>query len=145
MYALTAYRPTNALSRRLDDLLGDSGFESSNRAISATNWPKVDIAESENGYKISADLPGLDKKDVTVTVEDGVLTIEGEKQSEHEKKEKGRYYHLERSYGKFSRSFSLPENVDAEKINAKFAHGVLELELTKRPEAKPKAIEVKVD
>ena len=136
-------RPSTTLSSFFDDFFGENAFESVNREFSAGAWPKVDIEETENGYAIRADLPGMDKKDVSITVENGTLRIEGEKTEEH-KKEKGRYYHLERSYGRFSRSFALPEDTDMEHIVAAMNNGVLELTLPKNEAAKPKAIEVKV-
>ena len=105
----------------------------------------MDIAESENGFRISADLPGLSKQDIKLSVEDGVLSISGEKKQEVEKKEKDRYYHFERSYGRFCRSFTLPANVDSANIDARYNNGVLEVHLRKTEEAKPKAIEVKVE
>ncbi len=137
-------RPMSTLSSWFDELLGNNVFESVNRVVSTGLWPKVDIEESDTGYTIRADLPGLDKKDVAITVENGTLRIEGEKKEEN-KKEEGRYYHLERSYGKFSRTFALPENMDAQKISATMNNGVLVLTLPKGEEVKPKAIEVAVN
>jgi HSP20 family protein len=137
-------RPMSTLSSWFDELLGNNVFESVNRVVSTGLWPKVDIEESDTGYTIRADLPGLDKKDVAITVEKGTLRIEGEKKEEN-KREEGRYYHLERSYGKFSRTFALPENMDAQKISATMNNGVLVLTLPKGEEVKPKAIEVAVN
>jgi len=105
----------------------------------------VDIVEEKDAYKITADVPGMDKKDIKVEVENEVLTISGEKKEEKTEKDKNRYYHLERSYGAFSRSFKLPENVSSENIEAKYNNGVVELKLNKKEIAKPKAIEVKID
>jgi HSP20 family protein len=136
--------PFTALSSHLDDLFSDNIFESIDRKLITGSWPKVDISESDNGYIIKADLPGMDKNDVSISVENDVLTITGEKTDEH-KREKGKYYHLERSYGKFCRSFSLPDGVDAEKITASMKNGVLELEILKSEKLKPKSIEIKVD
>lgn len=104
--------------------------------------PAVDITEDDGGYKITAELPGLEEKDVEVTLSDDVLTIKGEKSTETEKKEKN--YHLsERSYGAFQRSFVLPVGVDADKIAASVAKGVLTVTVPKGAAAKPKTIEVK--
>jgi len=104
--------------------------------------PAVDITEDDSGYKITAELPGLEDKDVEVTLTDDVLTIKGEKSTETEKKEKN--YHLsERSYGAFRRSFVLPESVDSDKIVASVAKGVLTVAVPKAAAAKPKTIEVK--
>ena len=106
--------------------------------------PAVDIAESEKAYEITAELPGMDEKNVEVKVANGNLTIKGEKQEEKEEKKKDYYLH-ERHFGSFERSFEIPEGVDADKIEAKFKKGVLTVTLPKKPEAqKPaKKIEVK--
>jgi len=135
--------PITSLFDELGDLFG-STFDLSGMNIAGSLYPTVDITESDNGYRITADLPGLSKEAIKVSVEDGVLSISGEKKQESEKKEKDRYYHFERSYGKFCRSFSLPANVDNANIDAKYNNGVLEVLLKKTEEAKPKAIEVKV-
>jgi len=106
--------------------------------------PAVDVVESEKAYQITADVPGMDEKNIEVKVADGVMTIKGEKQEEKEEKRKD--YHLqERSFGSFQRSFQLPETVDPDKIEASFKKGVLTVTLPKKPEAqKPaKKIEVK--
>lgn len=106
--------------------------------------PNVDMDETDEKYTISAELPGMDEKDVSVTVEGGVLSISGEKKSETEEKRKN--YHLsERSYGAFRRSFRLPENVDSDRIAAAFTKGVLTVTLPKTAEAKAsqRRIEVK--
>ena len=135
--------PVATLFDELENLL-NTGFSWSGRDLAGSLYPLVDITESDTGYRIAADLPGLSKEDIHVSVENDVLTISGEKKREEEKHEKGRYYHYERSFGKFSRSFTLPANVDSANIEAKFANGVLEINLKKTEAAKPKAIEVKV-
>jgi HSP20 family protein len=108
------------------------------------DWaPSVDISETESEYQIKAEIPDVKKEDVKVTLEDGVLTIQGERK--HEKEEKGKKYHrIERSYGSFVRTFSLPDVIDDDKVKAEFKDGVLDLHLPKSEKAKPKAIEVKV-
>lgn len=108
------------------------------------DWtPSVDISETEGEYQINAEIPDVKKEDVKVTLEDGVLTIQGERK--HEKEEKGKKFHrIERSYGSFVRTFSLPDVIDEEKVKAEFKDGVLNLHLPKSEKAKPKAIEVKV-
>ncbi len=98
--------------------------------------PAVDVVESENGYEITADLPGMDEKNIEVKVTDGVLTMKDERQEEKEEKKKD-YYLQERSFGSFQRSFELPETVDADKIEASFKKGVLTVKLPKKPEAFP--------
>jgi HSP20 family protein len=112
--------------------------------MTVADWvPSVDVSETEGEYQIKAELPEVKKEDVKVTVEDGVLTIQGERK--HEKEEKGKKYHrVERSYGSFVRSFTLPDLVDEEKVKAEFKDGVLNVQLPKSEKAKPKAIEVAV-
>jgi HSP20 family protein len=108
------------------------------------DWvPSVDVSETEGEYQIKAEIPDVKKEDVKVTVEDGVLTIQGERK--YEKEEKGKKYHrVERSYGSFIRSFTLPDLVDEAKVKAEFKDGVLNLQLPKSVKAKPKSIEVTV-
>ena len=105
--------------------------------------PALDVSEDENAYRLNAELPGVDPKDVHVTVESGVLTLRGEKKEESEKKEKN-YHRLERRYGSFSRSLRFPVEVDAEKVEARYNNGVLEITVPKAESVKPKRIEVKV-
>src|SRR5690606_24650924 len=109
-----------------------------------TMLPEVDLREDEKQVMIEVDLPGVDEKDVSVTMANGVLTIKGEKKSEREEKEEN-YYLAERSYGKFERSLSLPETIDENKIEAKFDKGVLKITAPKKPEAikAEKKIEIK--
>lgn len=102
----------------------------------------VDIYEEPDAILIEADLPGLTRDEVKVSVEDNILTVEGERKLEHEDK-KENYRRIERSYGLFSRSFTLPWSVDADKVEATFKDGVLRIRLPKREEARAKQIEVK--
>lgn len=105
--------------------------------------PAVDLAEEDNRYVLTAELPGLDDKDVELSLVDDVLTIKGEKKDERE--EKGAGYHVsERRYGEFRRSFRLPDDVDADKIAASFKKGVLTVELPKHPEAAKKAKKIAI-
>ncbi|MBI5116853.1 Hsp20/alpha crystallin family protein [Candidatus Poribacteria bacterium] len=106
--------------------------------------PAIDMYEDENKVVVKAELPGLTDKDIDVNIMNGTLTVKGEKKKEEEKKEHG-FYRLERSYGAFSRSITLPAAVDAGKVTASFKNGILEIELPKKEEAKPKQIKVKVD
>jgi HSP20 family protein len=109
-----------------------------------TDWtPAVDVTETEKEYLIKAELPELKREDVKVEVLDGVVTIEGERKQEKEEKGK-RFHKVERSYGKFVRQFALPTDVEAEKVQAEFKEGVLNVHLPKTAIAKPKGIEVKV-
>jgi HSP20 family protein len=112
--------------------------------LTVADWvPTVDISETELEYLIKAELPEVKKEDVKVTLEDGVLTIQGERK--YEKEEKGKRFHrVERSYGSFVRSFTLPEEIDDSNVKAEFKDGMLNLHLPKSEKARPKAIEVKV-
>jgi HSP20 family protein len=137
--------PITSLSDIVDDLFGSSVFSFGDRDITNSAWPRVDIAEDKDNYTIKADLPGLAKDDISINVENNVLTISGEKREEKREHEKDRFYHYERSYGKFSRSFNLPEDADVNTIDASYTNGVLALAIKKNERAKPKAIEVKVN
>ena len=105
--------------------------------------PRVDVHENEKGYTIDAELPGIDKKDIKVEVKDKILTISGERKQE-KKTEEAKYYKEERYYGKFQRTFSLPDTVDTEKISANYKDGILTLYLLKQEKALPKEISVEV-
>ena len=112
--------------------------------MTITEWaPSVDIIEDEKEWLVKADLPEVKKEEVKVTVENGVLTITGERKFEKEEKDK-KYHRIERSYGNFLRSFTLPDGADGSKVNAEFKDGVLKVHLPKGEKAKPKAVEVKV-
>jgi HSP20 family protein len=109
-----------------------------------TVWaPAVDVRETNDEIQVSAELPGLSPQDVNVTVENGVLTISGEKKQEvQEGKEDSNYYLYERRYGRFERSFSLPRTVNADKVKAQFENGVLTIGLPKAEAAKPRRVQV---
>jgi len=106
--------------------------------------PAMDVSENADAYKLTAELPGMSEKEIEVALSDGMLTLTGEKKQEKEQKDKN-YYLSEREYGSFKRSFTLPDGIDADKISAEFAKGVLTITLPKKPEAKaaPKKVEVK--
>lgn len=109
-----------------------------------STWaPSVDIAERDEDYLVKVELPGVNKDDVKITLQDNVLTIRGEKHQENESKD-SRYHRVERTYGGFQRSFVLPSAVKSEKIDASYKDGILTVSLPKAEEAKPKQIEVKV-
>jgi len=113
-------------------------------SLTTAEWmPLVDIAEDEGDYIISAELPDVAREDVKVTVENGILTISGERKFEKEEKNK-RWHRVERSYGSFARSFALPENGDVGKVNAEFKNGMLKVRVAKSEAARPKQIEVQV-
>ena len=106
--------------------------------------PRVDIAETDKAFVIKAEIPEVNKEDVKITVDNGVLTVRGERKQE--KEEKGKKFHrVERYYGSFTRSFTLPDNVDETKIKASFKDGMLNLSIQKAEEAKPEVIDVKVE
>jgi HSP20 family protein len=113
--------------------------------LSFADWaPSVDIEEAEDKYVIKADLPGVDKKDINVKLENGVLSIRGEKRIEKETGKDTKQHRTERFYGTFARSFTLPEAVKADKVDASYKDGVLLLAIPKAEEAKPKSIDIKV-
>lgn len=112
--------------------------------LATAEWaPPVDISEDEKEYTVKAELPELKKEDIKVTVQDSTLCIAGERKSEKEEKTK-RFHRIERSYGSFERSFTLPENADPKQITSEYHDGVLTVHLAKNPTAVPKSIEVKV-
>ncbi len=116
--------------------------KSDDRTFEFGDWmPVVDIDESKNAFVVKAELPGVEKDDVNITIEEGVLTIRGEKKTETEDKKRHR---VECNYGSFVRSFTLPQSIKAEEIKAEYNNGVLNLTIPKSEEAKPKQIEVKV-
>ncbi len=111
--------------------------------LTIADWsPVADITEDDKEYVVKAELPAIKKEDVKVTVENGVLTISGERKFEKEDK---RYHRIERAYGSFVRSFTLPDDADAKGVKAEFKDGVLTVHLPKSESAKPKQIEVKVE
>lgn len=140
------FRELEEVSDRLNRMFARPAARTSNgkETMIVADWtPSVDISETESEYQIKAEIPDVKKEDVKVTVEDGVLTIQGERKQE--KEEKGKKFHrIERSYGSFVRTFSLPDVIEEEKVKAEFKDGVLNLHLPKSEKAKPKAIEVKV-
>ena len=103
--------------------------------------PVVDIYEGEGSYVVTAEIPGVDKKNIEIDVKDRILTLKGERSAENEVDE-DHYYRRERSHGRFERTFSLPADVDTDKIDASFKDGVLKIEIPKPEERKPKQITV---
>lgn len=113
-------------------------------AAGQRRWiPAMDLVETDTDFVLRADLPGLTEKDVTIELQDSVLTISGERRSEHEERKEG-YFRLERASGTFSRSLTLPEGVDAGRVTATFANGVLEVHVPKPEARKPQKIEISV-
>jgi HSP20 family protein len=103
--------------------------------------PPIDLVEAEDHFVLKADLPGLSESDVNIEVQDGTLTISGERKAEHEEREKG-WYRIERSFGSFNRSLTLPDGVAPERIEASFSDGVLEVRIPKPEERKPRRISI---
>ncbi|ABS28677.1 heat shock protein Hsp20 [Anaeromyxobacter sp. Fw109-5] len=139
----TRWEPFRDLARFQDEmnrLFDDRGY----RTGESVGWtPPCDIFEDEEGLALRFDLAGVDPKDVDIRFENGVLTLRGERKLEHEDK-RDNYHRIELAYGTFTRSFSLPGTVDAEKIRADAKNGLLTVHLPKRAEARPRAIQVKV-
>jgi HSP20 family protein len=145
---LTRWEPLREMEEfqnRLSTLFGRPSRRGNGREeITLPDWtPLADITEDEREYLIKAELPEVRKEDVKVTVENGVLTISGERKFEKEEK-KRKYHRVERGYGTFMRSFALPDDADFSKVNAEFKNGVLTVHVPKSEQAKPKQIEVKV-
>jgi HSP20 family protein len=149
MNALTRWDPfkeMDELNKRLNSLFSLSASRQANgrEAMTVAEWlPLVDITEDDRQYLIKTELPEVRKEDVKVTVENGVLTLSGERKLEKEEKEK-KYHRIERAYGSFTRSFTVPDDADDTKVSADFKDGVLTVRLAKNEKARPKSIEVKV-
>jgi HSP20 family protein len=127
-------------SREVDRLF-DTFFGGEREA--GRRWlPPMDLVEADDHFVLKADLPGLAEGDVSIEVQDGTLTISGERQAEHESRERG-WYRIERSFGSFSRSLTLPDGVDPDSISAEFDRGVLEVRIPKPEERKPRRVAIK--
>ena len=142
----TPYRELEDMQTRLNRFFGDAPPRSlEDDALFFADWtPVVDIEETDKEYLIKVELPEVQKEDVKVTVENGTLAISGERKAE--KEQKGRKFHrVERYYGRFERSFSIPDDAEADNVKAEFKDGVLRVRLAKSEKARPKQIEVKVN
>jgi HSP20 family protein len=128
-------------SREVDRLF-DAVFGGEREAASRRWIPPMDLVEADDHFVLKADLPGLSEEDVSIEVQDGALTISGERKAEHESREGG-WYRVERSYGSFSRSLTLPDGVNAEAISAEFDRGVLEVRIPKPEERRPQRVAIK--
>ncbi|MDQ6870402.1 MAG: Hsp20/alpha crystallin family protein [Gemmatimonadota bacterium] len=137
LYSMTTSAPIFGLRREIDRLFEDTFARDGN------NWtPPVDIKESENDIRIDLELPGLKPEDVEITAENALLSIRGEKRSERKEGEEGRYHVIERNYGSFMRSFTLPQGVDENQIQAEFNDGVLSVRIPKAALPQPKRIQI---
>lgn len=141
--AIERYQPTSLLQQFNNEInrmftRDESGFP----ALAGGQWsPAVDIRETEEAYFIDAEVPGVDPQAIDVTLEKGVLTLQGERSHESDE-EQGQTRYVERSYGRFVRRFSLPETADEDNIDARAEHGVLKLTVRKKPQTQPRRIEV---
>jgi HSP20 family protein len=136
--------PVYTLQQRLNRLFDEAFLPLGAEPFSMAEWsPSCDIYETENEIVVKAEIPGVKKEDVKLSVRDNVLTLSGERKFEEETK-KENYVRVERGYGSFTRSFTLPFYADAKKISAEFKDGLLEVKLPKSEEAKPKEVEIKV-
>ena len=140
---LVRYDPWNIfdqLRKEMDRAVTREGDESG--SVVTSDWsPAVDIKEDENGFTIVADIPGVDPKDIDVHMENGMLTIKGERESEKKEEQEG-YKRIERSYGSFYRRFSMPDSADADKIKAESKNGVLQITIPKQEKVQPRKISV---
>ena len=144
--AMITRRPSPLFSdpffRGVERFLGDDLLSRWND-VGENRWvPPIDVLEREESLEFTAELPGLKKDDIDITVEDKVLTLSGERKFENTEERNG-YHRIERSYGTFSRSFTLPHEVDQTKVKASFEDGVLTIQIPKAEAAKPRKIEIK--
>ena len=138
------FRELEEMERRFEDVLGRSVLPSAWRGLPGGEggWvPPIELVEKEDKYLVKAELPGMNKEEIDISMIGDVLTVKGERKAETDVKE-GEYYCCERSYGSFLRSISMPSAVDTKKIKATYQDGILEIELPKVPEVKPKKISI---
>jgi HSP20 family protein len=145
---LVRWRPTRDIFRFRDEMdrLFDDFIDRfpARRETGEQMWnPDVDIRETDNEVVVKAEIPGMEQKDINISIKDNVLTLKGEKKQEKEEKE-ANYHRVERTYGSFTRMFTLPTTVVADKVTAKYNKGVLSITLPKTEEAKPKEIAVEI-
>jgi HSP20 family protein len=139
------FREFSTLQDRMNRLFRDSyGPEGREENLSNTSFaPPVDVYEDEHSVNLNIEVPGVDEKDIDVRIENNVLTVHGERKFEKEEKQEN-FRRVERQYGSFTRTFTLPTTVDAEKVAASYDKGILKIALPKKAEAKPKQIKVSV-
>ena len=144
MMRLDPFRELETLSNRLNQAFGAGLVRQQNEDSTFADFaPPMDIEETEHEYLLKADLPEVKKEDVKVGIQNGVLSVEGERKQEKEEQNKT-YHRVERVYGKFVRRMAVPTDVDEQKVGAEFKNGVLTVRLPKSAAAKPKTIDVKV-
>jgi len=139
------FREISSLQERVNRLFHESyGPEGREESLTSTGFaPPVDVYEDEHSVTLKIEVPGIDEKDIDVRIENNVLTVHGERKFEKEEKEEN-FRRVERQYGSFTRTFTLPTTVDAEKVSANYDKGILKIVLPKKAEAKPKQIKVNV-
>jgi HSP20 family protein len=135
--------PFSAMQKEINRMFEDFGRGSLMRLSATETSPRIDVAETDNAIEVTAELPGIDEKDVDVVLRDDLLTIKGEKKSEREEKKKD-YHLIERSFGSFARSIRLPFEADSEAVKASFAKGVLKITIAKPAEVKDKTVKIPV-
>ena len=146
--AIVRWEPFRELATLQNEMnrLFNTAFETppGNGGTTPRRWmPAMDLVENEDSFLLRADLPGLSEDDIKIEVEDNVLTLSGERKSEHETKQEG-YHRVERAFGAFSRALTLPKGVDPESVTAHFDRGVLEVRIPKPEEQKPRRISIGV-
>ena len=135
------FRELSSLQSEMNRLF-NAAFDQPAGATGSRRWtPAMDLVETDDDFVLRADLPGVDEDDVKIELDDGVLTVSGERKAEHEEKREG-YYRVERSFGSFSRTLTLPKGVDPEGVTAAFEKGVLEVRIPKPAQRKPRRIAI---
>lgn len=140
------FKELEDVSSRLSRMFGRplGRLDANSDMLAMVDWtPSADISETDTAYLIKADIPGVKKEDVKVTIQEGMLTIQGERKMEKEEEDK-KFHRIERSYGSFMRSFRLPDDADESAVKAEFKDGMLNVTVTKSAKAKPKSINVSV-
>jgi HSP20 family protein len=135
------FRELSSLQNQMNRLFQDYGRGGNDELMTTGFVPAVDVYEDEHNVTLSLEVPGLEEKDIDIQMENNQLTVRGERKFETEQKEEN-FHRIERRYGNFSRSFTLPNTVDTDKVQANYVNGVLKITLAKRAEAKPKQIKV---
>jgi HSP20 family protein len=139
----TPYNDFNSLQSTLTRVFQDFNRGGDELATGGTFVPPVDIYENEHGITLKMEVPGVSQEDLHISLENSTLTVSGERKFEKNEKEEN-FHRIERRYGAFTRSFTLPNTVDAEKVNAGYENGILSIQLAKKAEAKPKQIKISV-
>ena len=137
------FREFTTLQDRMNRLFRDSYGEGQEALTTSSFAPPVDVYEDEHNVTLKIEVPGIDEKDIDVRIENNLLTVHGERKFEKEEKEEN-FRRVERQYGSFTRSFTLPNTVDTESVKANYEKGILKIQLAKKAEAKPKQIKVNV-